>query len=317
MAQFPMSPLSIIFAGSGSFGAPTLRALLQAGHRVVQVYSQPDRPAGRGRKLAPTPIALLALEKSLPLIRTQDINGLTLPPADVMIVIAFGQKISGALAAHPRLGAVNLHASLLPKYRGAAPVNWAILRGETVTGNSVIRLAEKMDAGAILGQESLPIDPLETAGDLHDRLSERGPGLMIRVLEDLAAGRAVETEQNESQATSAPKLTRKISRLDWTQPAEGIGRQIRALHPWPGCRVRLLDAGGTELRRLTLVRARPAADEGPRWRPGEIMTYGAVAAGQGGVEILELLPEGKTPMKLADYQRGNPWGAGMRLEAVE
>src|SRR5688572_15535871 len=182
------SPLRIIFAGSGEFGAPTLSALMDAGHEIVQVVSQPDRPAGRGRALTPTPIANLALSRGLPLIRTDNINNESLPPADLMVVIAFGQKVAPHVVDHPRLGSVNLHASRLPKCRGAAPINWAILSGETHTGNSVIRLAEKMDAGAVLGMSRLEIGELETAGELHDRLAADGAPLMLRVVESLANG---------------------------------------------------------------------------------------------------------------------------------
>ena len=141
-----MTPLRIIFAGSGEFGLPTLRAILDAGHQVVQVVTQPDRPAGRGRALRPTAIAELASSRQLSLLKTSNISAESLPPADVMLVIAFGQKIAESVVHHPRLGSINLHASLLPRYRGAAPINWAIIRGETVAGNSVIRLAQ-LDIG--------------------------------------------------------------------------------------------------------------------------------------------------------------------------
>ena len=165
------APLQIIFAGSGEFGLPALQALLQAGHNLKHVYSQPDRPAGRGKKLTPTPISQFCLDHHLPLTRTDNINAETLPPADALVVIAFGQKIAPHVVDHAPLGAVNLHASLLPKYRGAAPIHRAILAGETVTGNSVIRLAQKMDAGALLGQSRLQIGQTETVGELHDRLA--------------------------------------------------------------------------------------------------------------------------------------------------
>src|SRR4051812_30100083 len=190
------TPLNIIFAGSGEFGLPTLRALRDAGHEIVQIFSQPDRPAGRGRKLTPTPIAQFAIEQNLPLIRTANINTESLPQADVMVVIAFGQKLADQVVNHPRLGSVNLHASRLPKYRGAAPINAAILAGETVAGNSIIRLAQKMDAGAVLAQSSIPIGELETAGELHDRLAQDGAPLMLSVLQSLTNGSAIETPQD-------------------------------------------------------------------------------------------------------------------------
>jgi methionyl-tRNA formyltransferase len=313
--------LRLIFAGSGEFGLPTLDALRTAGHEIVQVVSQPDRPAGRGRELTPTPIASAALAAGLPLLRTVDINHEALPAADLMVVIAFGQKIADAVVHHPRLGSINLHASRLPKYRGAAPINWAILSGETVTGNSVIRLAQRMDAGHVLGQSELPIGELETAGELHDRLANDGAVLLPRVVEALAEGRATEIAQDDTLATMAPKLSRDVSKLDWSGGAEEVARKIRGLYPWPGCRVKLCDAAGETIDTLRLVRARPAAslaggadDEGGRWLPGDVNIAGHVQAGSGGaVDIVEVQPDGKRPMNLADYRRGHRWCAGMRL----
>ena len=310
-----MTPLRIIFAGAGEFGLPTLRALRESGHDVVRVVSQPDRPAGRGRALTPTPIAQAAIDAGLDLLRTADVNKETLPEADVMVVIAFGQKIGEHQVHHPRLGSVNLHSSRLPRHRGAAPINWAILSGDMTTGNSVIRLAPKMDAGAVLGQTELTIGELETAGELHDRLSLDGAPLVLRVLEELATGRATETPQDESRATLAPKLSRELAAIDWTRPAGEVARKIRGLSPWPGCRVRVTDAEGTSLGNLRLVRARPSTEsEGPRWSPGEVMGNGCVQAGEGAVEIVEVQPDGRTPMPLADYRRGHRWVPGLRLE---
>ena len=211
-----LARLKIIFAGAGEFGAPTLKALLDAGHEVIRVITQPDRPAGRGRTLTPTPIGLLAEQLNLPAIKTSDINSLELPPADLLIVIAFGQKISEAVTHHARLGSINLHASLLPRHRGAAPINAAILSGDTITGNSVIRLAQKMDAGALLGQSSVTIGDIETAGELHDRLSVDGAPLVLRVVEELAAGTSNAIEQDAALATLAKKNVPRDSprRLD-------------------------------------------------------------------------------------------------------
>jgi len=308
----------LIFAGSGEFGVPTLHALLAANYPIVQVITQPDRPAGRGRKLAPTPVALFAEKHALPLIKTDNINKESLPPADVMVVIAFGQKISEGVVHAPRLGSINLHASRLPKYRGAAPIHWAILSGETTAGNSVIRLANRMDAGAILGQSELTIGEVETAGELHDRLAIDGVPLVLRVLIQLVNDSAVETPQDESRATLAPKLSRETARINWNAPADQIARTIRGLSPWPGCRARVLDAAGGEVARLTLLRARPAPGEGSRWRAGEVTINGHVSAadGAGAVEILELQPEGKRPMSLDAYRRGHAWQPGLRLESI-
>ena len=202
-----------------------ITALRNAGHQIVWIFSQPDRPAGRGRKLTATPIAEFAIEQNLPLMRTVNINEEILPQADVMIVIAFGQKIAERVVNHPRLGSVNLHASRLPKYRGAAPINAAILGGETIAGNSIIRLAQKMDAGAVLGQSRLDIGELETAGELHDRLALDGGPLMLSVLDQLAAGRTIETPQDERAATVAPKMSRDSSRIDFARPATEIAQK--------------------------------------------------------------------------------------------
>jgi methionyl-tRNA formyltransferase len=308
--------MRVIFTGSGEFGLPTLSALLQAGHEIAAVYTQPSRPAGRGRKLTPTPVGEFAAAKSLAVVETPDINSEKLPPADVMVVIAFGQKLVEGIVNGPRLGSVNLHASILPKYRGAAPINWAIVRGETETGNSIIRMAQKMDGGAILAQSRVSIGETETAGELHDRLAKDGAGLMVKTLEELEAGRIKELPQDETKATIAPKLSREAAKIDWNSSAAEISRRIRGFYPWPGCRVRLVDAQGKECARLTLVRASVVESEGPRWHLGEITIYGDVACGSGGVRMIELQPDGKRVMGLADFQRGHSWMPGMRLESV-
>lgn len=309
-----MTPLRLIFAGSGEFGLPTLLALASAGHQLVQVYSQPDRPAGRGRKLLPTPIAQAAIDHSWPLTRTANINQEPIPEADLLVVIAFGQKISDQVVHRPRLGAINLHASLLPRHRGAAPINWAILSGDSETGNSVIRLASRMDAGAVLSQSQTAIGDIETAGELHDRLSGDGVELMLSTIQKLADGTAVELSQDESLSTLAPKLSRESTRLDFSRPAEVICRQIRGLYPWPGCRVRVMDAGGNELGRMVL--ATGSAHHGKSGRPGEIDEQGLIGTGGGSIEILSCQPEGGRRMSLAEYRNGHLWPAGGRLESI-
>ncbi len=310
VVKIRMDLLKIIFAGSGEFGLPTLATLVSTGHTIVQVVSQPDRPAGRGRKLTPTAIAQFALDRNLPLERTDNINALPLPPADVMVVIAFGQKISPAVVNHPRLGSVNLHSSRLPRFRGAAPINWAILSGDEITGNSIIRLAEKMDAGAILARSSLAIGETETAGELHDRLSQDGAPLMLETLQQLAAGKAIETSQDHSLATLAPKLSRESAMLDWSQPAKQLARKINGLSPWPGCRVRLIDPTGAEVVRLTLLRARPLAVS----HAGTGKITGTTIDGK--IEILDVQPEGKRPMTLSAYRNGYAWQDGFRVESI-
>jgi len=312
-----MTQLRIIFAGSGEFGVPTLAALHDQGHELVCVVTQPDRPAGRGRGVTPTPISQWATQAGLSVIPTDNINALSLPDADLMVAIAFGQKIARAVIEKPRLGAINLHASRLPKYRGAAPINWAILNGDAITGNSIIRLADRMDAGAILAQSEIEISRTETAGELHDRLSLDGVTLTLRTIEHLANGTAIETPQDESLATIAPKLSRKSAMLDFTQPAAVVCRAILGLYPWPGCRVRLCDVQGLEVARMRLVRAEVAGEDGPRWEPGEITAAGTIQSGNETFRLLELQPDGGKAMSMADYRRGHRWQAGLRLQAIE
>lgn len=304
--------LKILFAGSGEFAAPSLLALRDAGHRIVQVISQPDRPAGRGREMTPTPIARLAEENKLRVLKTANINEEKLEAADLLVVIAFGQKIAPAVVNHGRLGSMNLHASLLPKYRGAAPINWAIACGERTTGNSVIRLAQKMDAGAILGQSEVEIRELETAGELHDRLAEDGAKLLVKVVGELERGVAVERPQDDRLATLAPKLKKEDARIRWEDDSKAVARKIHAMYPWPGCRARLI-RNGEEAVRVTFVRARPLETSG---RDGVISEDGSVGAGMGSIEIVEVQPEGKKPMTLAAYRNGHPWESGMRVESL-
>jgi methionyl-tRNA formyltransferase len=305
-------PVKIIFAGSGEFGAPTLRALLGAGHRIAHVFTQPDRPAGRGKKLAATPIGELAMELGLPLTRTANINAEPLPPADLLVVIAFGQKIAPAVVNHPRLGSVNLHSSRLPKYRGAAPINWAIINGDRSTGNSIIRLAEKMDAGAVLAQSELSIGDDETTGDLHDRLANDGAPLMLKLIEQLSDGTAVETQQDHAKATIAPKLSRQTANIDWNKSAFEIARLINGLSPWPGCRVKLME-GPQEIAAITLLRAKPGVIE-CSGAGGMLHESGQLICGDGRtIEVIDLQPDGKRRMLLKDFRNSRPWRAGMQI----
>ncbi|HEV7301184.1 MAG TPA: methionyl-tRNA formyltransferase [Tepidisphaeraceae bacterium] len=310
-----MPPLKLIFAGSGEFGLPTLQRLTADGHEIVRVFTQPDRPAGRGRKLTPTPIGAFAAGAGLPVVATPNINAEQPVESDAMVVIAFGQKIGDPVIHRPHLGSMNLHASLLPKYRGAAPIHWAILRGETITGNSVIRLAQKMDAGAVLGQSHVTIGDLETTGELHDRLAIDGAPLVAQVLADLATGRTTEQAQDESLATLAPKLSRELAKVDFTQPAGEVARAIRGLYPWPGCRVQLTTRDGQPGATVTLVRALPHASATTS-APGNIDGRGHITTADGTIEIVELQPQGKRPMKLAEFRNGYAWEAGMTVTAT-
>lgn len=313
-----LTGLNLVFAGSGAFGVPPLERLIERGATIARVYTQPSKPAGRGNRLTPTPIGAFAVERGLPATETADINAEALPPADLLVVIAFGQKLSPHVVDHARLGAINLHASRLPNYRGAAPINWAVINGDASTGNSVIRLAQRMDAGAVLAMSELPIGELDTAGEIHDRLSLDGAHLVESVAAQLRDGVEIPIEQDHGLATKAPKLSRELAQIDWSRDARSIANQIRGMHPWPGVRVRLLDANGQEADRLTLVRTRPAA--GPLQRPcvpGTIREDGTIACGADALDVVELQPDGKRPMTLNAYRNGKRWEPGMRLESIK
>lgn len=302
-------PVRILFAGSGEFGVPALRRMLDDGHQVLRVFTQPARPAGRGRRMTPTPVAASAAQWGLPVCETADLNAEPLPEADLLVVIAFGQKIAAHAVNHCRWKAVNLHASRLPRYRGAAPIHWAIMRGEATTGNSIIRLADRMDAGAVLAMSEFGIAPTETTGELHDRLALDGANLLARVIDDLRQGRAVETPQDDALATSAPKLSRQNAWLDFRQNAKDVARRINGLSPWPMAHVRIGEAGP----QLGLCRAR-ACDDTSRSAPaGTVMPPFLMACGQGCVEVLEVQPESAKRMTAAEYLAGHALAEGTLL----
>ncbi len=314
----PTAPLKILFAASGEFALPTLAALSGiAEFQIQQVISQPDRPAGRGRHPQPTAISQFAIERHLPLVRTDNINIEPLPPGDLLIVIAFGQKISPELASRSTFGSINLHASRLPNLRGAAPINWAIIRGFNSTGNSIIRLAARMDSGAILAQSEIPIGPAETAGELHDRLAQDGVALVLQTIRDLARGTATESPQDESLATIAPRMSRADAHVDFASPdqtADAVCRRIRGTWPWPGCHFQLLDATGKAVSRVAIARAIPVASDESRWHPGEITGKLTVATADGrAIEIQHLRPDGGRLMSLSEFVHGHLWLPGLRL----
>ncbi|MCG8511796.1 MAG: methionyl-tRNA formyltransferase [Rhodospirillales bacterium] len=273
----------MIFLGSGEFGLPSIAALHKQ-HELIAVVTQPDRPAGRKRKLTPTPVGQWTVEQGIPTIKAEDANApqiveqIAALQADVGVIIAFGQKLSPQLIGALGRLAVNLHASLLPKYRGAAPINWAIMKGEKVTGVSVIGLAQRMDAGAIYAQASLEIDSRETAGQLHDRLAELGPGTIGQVLVDLEAGRLEPIEQDDTLATRAPKLTKANGTTEFNLLAEAVRCRIHGLTPWPGCRVNwhCVQTGETD---LLILRRAAVLDSVPAFVREWITGHGLPAAG--------------------------------------
>lgn len=303
--------MNVIFIGTAPLGVPTLRALAQR-HRVLAVFTQPDRPAGRGFVLTPPPIKQVALELGLPVYQPEKINReaefiKSLNP-DVIVVVAFGQFLSKKLLAIPKFGCINLHASLLPKYRGAAPIQWAIINGERETGLTTFILNEEMDAGDILLQERVPISDEDTAGTLHDKLAELGPDLVLRTLEGLEKGTLIPRPQDHSQATFAPKIESTLGQIDWSQPARKIFNLIRGLNLSPGAYT------FWEGQRLKLYASRvvPSSSIFP---PGCVIDSERliVRCGEDALELTEVQPAGKRRMSGRDFVNGYKIRIGAKL----
>ena len=304
--------MRLVFFGSGAFGLPTLTHLA-AQHDIALVVSQPDRPAGRKRQVTPTPIAEFAASRNLPIIKPDKVNDpavvdrIRALDADTWVVIAFGQKLGRHLLENRF--AVNLHGSLLPKYRGAAPINWAMINGERETGVSVIALAERMDAGEIYSAAATMIDPSETAGELHDRLACFGPELIDDVLQHHESDTLIGQAQDERLATHAPKLTKADGTVRFDQPASAVRNRIHGLTPWPGCTVRM-DGRDLRLHRAHVTSAPEAGS------PGEVLTDYLIACAPGTIELLEVQPPGRDVMSFAAYRNGHAVRVGSRMEHI-
>jgi len=311
--------MRIVFLGAGEFGLPTLRALA-ANHDVPLVVSQPDRPAGRKRVMTPTPIAAWSQPHGIETIKPDNVNDephlekiRQLEP-DAMVIVAFGQYLKQALVTIPRFGAMNLHASLLPRWRGASPINSAVLAGDNETGNTIIRIAKKMDAGAMLGSQATSIDPLETAGELHDRLASMGPDLVLQVLHDLQSGQATETEQDDEAATLAPKLSRDDGYVDFNESANALRARVHGLTPWPGITAYWSADEAGERKPLKICRVQPQPEQSQGSEPGQLLdTDGTVACAAGAVKLLEVQPPGKRLMPWADFANGHQVKPGTRF----
>jgi len=300
------APLPLVFFGSGAFGLPTLQRLVSRPeeYAVRLVVTQPDRPAGRKRVPSPTPIAAWASEHGLPVYRCENVNTaeaiarVRAAESVAFVVIAFGQKLSRSLIGETF--AINLHGSLLPKYRGAAPINWAIINGETTTGISVITLADRMDAGLILASAGVRIQAMETAGELHDRLSVLGPDLIETVLEQWATNALKPVRQEEGLVLRAPKLRKEDGTVDFGMSCLGVRARIHGLNPWPGCTVLL----GEDRLKIGLVRDRiDLRVDGVE--PGTVLPGGGtVACGRGAVEILRIQAPGGRMLGIVDFLNG-------------
>lgn len=307
----------IVYFGSGAFGVPTLGRLARD-HELCMVVTQPDRPAGRGGKLTPTPVGewCAANTPGVPILKPENVNDaevcarIAAERAGAFVVIAFGQKLGRPIL--EGVFAINLHASLLPRWRGAAPINAAMLGGDTVTGNSVITLADRMDAGLVLGQTTRKIDPHMTAGELHDLLSEDGPDLVSDVLSRHLGGTLSGVAQDPAKVTQAKKLSRADAWVDFSASAEDCRRRIHGLTPWPSVHAKIRAGGSAghmaELKLLRVQAMAAAAEQGSTAVAGTLHAEpdrGEVVCGGGtALRLVEVQPAGKRPMSWDQYARG-------------
>jgi methionyl-tRNA formyltransferase len=318
-----MAALKLIFCGTPRFAVPTLEALLTAGHEIALVVSQPDKPVGREQQLTPPPVKQIALAAGLAVTQPDKIRNnaefraqLEAIAPDAIVVVAYGRIVPPWMLAIPRLGCINLHASLLPKYRGAAPIQWAVAMGETVTGNTTMLLEEGLDTGPILLQQTVPIGPEQTAADLFNVLARIGAPLVVDTLAGLAAGRIQPRPQDHSLATLAPLLDREDGRMDFaTRTATELRNRWRGFQPWPGAFATL--AGKKLIVHKLNVGDPPAYAGAVPATPGEIRTEEhrlLVACAQGTwLDLLEVQLEGKKRLSAAEFLRGSPLANGTRL----
>ena len=307
--------MRIVFMGTPEFAVPSLRALCEHGYEVAGVFTQPDRPRGRGNRLSPSPVKEYALSQGIPVfqpekIRRDGVDDLRALAPDLCVTAAFGQILSQEILDIPPMGSVNVHASLLPRHRGSAPINWAILQGDRQAGVTTMMMARGIDTGDMLLAAATDILPGETAGELTLRLSGIGASLLLDTLRGMADGSVKPIPQDEARMTSDPMLTKQMGIIDWTEPAQAIVNRIHGLNPWPGCSTAI--QGG----RMKLLRAKVAGGSGA---PGEILSADVkdglvIACGEGAVEIVQLQAPGGKPMGARDYLRGHALTVGTVLK---
>lgn len=307
--------MNLIFMGTPEFGAASLRAIVAEGHHVAAVVTQPDRPRDRGQKPAASPVKVVAAENSIDVLQPERLSEILTELRDrapeAIVVVAFGKILPKTVLEIPRIGCINVHASLLPEYRGAAPIARAIMDGKQKTGVTIMRMVEALDAGPVYSQSETAIGPEDTAGTLHDRLAEEGGRLLVKTLKDLEAGSIELTPQDESKASYAAKISKEEGEIDWTRTAVVNERQVRACDPWPSAYTR---HNGTLIK---VWRAKAAEAEGPA---GIVLDADPdrgliVGCGQGALRIEEIQREGKKRVDAKSFLRGYSIRAGERLGA--
>ncbi len=303
--------MNIVYIGSGEFGINCLNALANSGHTIRLIVTQPPQPAGRGQKTKSTSVASWAKEQSIPFVETDNVNApeclaqIRACRCDLIVVIAFGQKISTPLINLPPKGIINVHGSLLPKYRGAAPINWAVINGEKQTGISIITVIDKMDAGDILSQAKTDIGHDETAGELHDRLAKIAAPLLTETIRKITAGSIAYTPQDHTKATSARKLKKTDGFLDFTEPALSLRRKILGLWPWPGASAVYTSKKTSKSCRVTIALAEVVETANTKQLlPGTLDENLNVICGQNALKITKIKPDGANLMDFKDFVNG-------------
>lgn len=314
--------MNLVYFGSGHFGLDCLNAIIKTKHNLRFIVTQPAQLAGRGRKPTPTPVAAWAIENSIEYIETQNVNSqesvskiLQYKP-DLIVVIAFGQKVSNQVISIAPKAAINVHASLLPKYRGAAPINWAIIKGETKTGISIITLADKMDAGDILAYAETDIGQNETAEQLHDRLASLAAPVLCETIDKIADGSAIYTKQDHSKATLAPKLKKSDGHLDFSESAQSLKNKILGLWPWPGASALYATRKTAQKQRVTFATAE-VANASKSLPHGTLDENLNIVCGQDALKILKLQPAGSSLMDFQDFVNGRQTMPGDSFKKID
>lgn len=309
--------MKIVFFGSAQFGIPCLDAIASSRHELTGLFTQPARPAGRKRELKPTDVALWAKEKGIECIEAPNINTPDMLQqvadckGDLLVVIAFGQKISPEVIGLFDKGAINVHASLLPKYRGAGPIFWAIMNGEDETGISIITLADRMDAGEVLAQGKIPITDNDYAQTVHDKLADLSVPVLMHTIDEIQAGTATYAQQDESLVTYAPKLKKEHGFIDWSKPARDVANQIRALWPWPGAQTVFVSGKTGRTSRVIIRNAKVVPSKNPgRNISGMLEDNLCVSCGADALEIKQLKPAGSNLMSFDAFARGRACAPG-------